>query len=79
MLFKKVALLSGFTLLAGSIVVPASSSVNRHDTTSARYNKRHDTGGDGGRNAVTTSAALGSGVIRTRLKKVFQLGNLDAI
>ena len=31
--FKKVALLSGLTLLAGSIVVPAGSSVNRHTTT----------------------------------------------
>jgi hypothetical protein len=32
MRFKKVALLSGLTLLAGSIVVPAGSSVNRHTT-----------------------------------------------
>jgi hypothetical protein len=32
MRFKKVALLSGLTLLAGFIVVPAGSSVNRHNT-----------------------------------------------
>jgi hypothetical protein len=31
--FKKVALLSGLMLLAGSILVPARSSVNRHTTT----------------------------------------------
>jgi hypothetical protein len=31
--FKKVAVLSGLTLLAGSIVVPGRSSVNRHTTT----------------------------------------------
>jgi len=31
--FKKVTLLSGLTLLAGSIVVPPGSSVNRHTTT----------------------------------------------
>jgi len=33
MRFKKVALLLGLTLLAGSIVVPAGSSVNRNTTT----------------------------------------------
>jgi hypothetical protein len=32
MRFKKVALLSGLTLLAGSMVVPAGSSVNRRTT-----------------------------------------------
>lgn len=32
MYFKKVAPLSGLTLWAGSIVVPAGSSVNRHRT-----------------------------------------------
>lgn len=33
MRFKKVVLLSGLTLLAGSIVVPGGSSVNRHTAT----------------------------------------------
>ncbi len=33
MRFNQVAWLSGLTLLAGSIVVPAVSSVNRHTTT----------------------------------------------
>ena len=33
MRFKQVAWLSGLTLLAGSIVVPAGSSVNPHTTT----------------------------------------------
>ena len=35
MRFEKVALLSGLTLLAGSIVVSAGSSVNRNTTTNS--------------------------------------------
>jgi hypothetical protein len=35
MRFEKVALLSGLTLLVGSIVVPAGSSVNRNTTTNS--------------------------------------------
>lgn len=37
---KKVALLRGLTLLAGSILVPAVSSVNRHRTKLARRRRR---------------------------------------
>jgi hypothetical protein len=35
MRFEKAALLSGLTLLAGSIVVPASLSVNQNTTTTS--------------------------------------------
>ena len=62
MYFKKVALLSGLTLLADSIVVPAGSSVNRHrtsaqDKVSAQDKGWHDVDGDGGWNAATSIAA----------------------
>ncbi len=56
MRFKKVALLSGLTVLAGSIVVLPSSSVNRNTTTSEHYNKRCDTDTSGGRRAITAAA-----------------------
>ena len=77
--FKKVALLSGLTMLAGSIVVAARSSVNRHTTTVgtlqlAHYNKRHDTDGDGGWNAATTAATLSSAVIGQAWKKCSNSG-----
>jgi hypothetical protein len=47
MYFKKVALLSGLTLWAGSIVVPAGSSVNRHRTKGTKAGTTQ-TPGDGG-------------------------------
>ena len=50
--FKKVAFLSGFTLLASSIVGPAGLSVNRYTTTPVHNNNWHATDGDAGWNAM---------------------------
>ena len=57
MQFNKVALLSGLSLLVGSIVVPASSSVNQN-TTSEHYIKRRDTEADGRWYAIASVTAF---------------------